>query len=229
MKRKPLLLIFAALLFLFFPAEWFAQNYRFHLNFQQSVRTDLVGFILSVVLPLLLMAGLMKVSRFGWYALICFAVISGVRDAHAIARFQGGSPWTAVGHVFVFAISLFYFVHPRIRTLYFDPKKQWWKTKPRYATHLPALCFDGADWHYPILANISSGGCFFETPHVLETDKEVLVTIPLPEPLGVSVLRAKGQVKWVSKDEQRTGYGIQFTEIDRRNQRALNRLVVANA
>lgn len=229
MKHRPLVLIFASFLFLFFPLEWWAENYRERLTFAQSLRADFFGFFLSVIVPLILMAGLMRVSRFGWYSLICFAVVWGARDAHSLARFEGGSPWTVVGHLLVFAVSLFYFIHPRIRTLYFDPKQQWWKTKPRYVTHLPALCFDGINWHYPILANISHGGCFLETPHLPASESTVTVAIPLPEPHGVAVLRAKGLVRWVSRDQNKTGFGVQFTELDRKNRRALKRLVYANS
>lgn len=229
MKRRPILVVLAALLFLFFPAEWLYETFQQRLTFVQGLQVDLPGFIFSAVLPLVMMTGLIRITRFGWYSLICFAVCWGIRDAHLLARYEGHSPWTVAGHIAVFAISLFYFVHPRIRTLYFDPKQRWWKTKPRYTTHLPALCFDGVNWHYPLLSNISSGGCFLETPFPLTAESSVTVAIPLPEPLGVAVLKAKGQVRWISRDEHKTGFGVQFQELDRKNRRALIRLVQANS
>lgn len=229
MKRRPVLLVLASILFLFFPAEWWADIHHRRYTIVQGMQMDYVDFLLSVILPLVLMAGLWKVTRFGWYSLICFAVVWGTRDLYLLARAEGSPLWVVGGHVLVFALSLFYFIHPRVRTLYFDPKQQWWKTKPRYATHVPALCFDGSNWHYPILANISAGGCFLESPHHVQTDTQVTVAVPLPEPYGVAVLRVKGEVRWVSSEEGKNGYGIQFTEIDRKNRKALLRWVQANA
>ena len=105
-----------------------------------------------------------------------------------------------------------YFINPRIRHLYFDPKSRWWRTKPRYETHLPLLINRGEKSQYPVLRNISEGGCFIETTHLGEMNDKVHVAIPLPVPLTVSVIRSEGWVRWVSRDPNRMGMGIEFKD-----------------
>jgi hypothetical protein len=105
-----------------------------------------------------------------------------------------------------------YFINPRVRHLYFDPKLRWWRTKPRYETHIPFIMNHRQDWEYPILRNISEGGCFIETPHLLEINSTLDIAIPLPVPLSVSVIKTRGEVRWISTNPLRQGMGVQFHE-----------------
>ncbi len=218
MAKRPLSLLLASLTFLYFPAELFAR----HLSGFSIA--PLEAFI-SGVLPVLLLVALLRVTRLGWFTLIAFVALWGIRDLSLVTSARGASPFALLGHLFVYGVSLGYFINPRIRTLYFDPKLCWWKSKPRYETNLPLILKHKDQWTYPIAKNISEGGCFVETPHFLELDAEVTISIPLPVPLAVSVIQTKGQVRWVSKNPLRQGMGIQFFATGPQHARAIAQVV----
>ena len=115
-------------------------------------------------------------------------------------------------HIGIYLFSLSYFINPRIRHLYFDPKMRWWRTKPRYETYVPFIMNHNSEWQYPILRNVSEGGCFIETPRLLGVTEQVQIAIPLPVPLGVSVIKAVGEVRWVSNNPARHGIGVEFID-----------------
>ena len=82
-----------------------------------------------------------------------------------------------------------------------------------------------SEWHYPILRNVSEGGCFIETTHPLDISSPLQLTIPLPVPLGVSVIKAEGEVRWISKNPLRSGMGVQFTRSLPQHSKALRTFV----
>lgn len=217
MRKRPFLLFVSALLFLYFPLEllW---------RFEHDARLNWVDGLLSGVLPLFLLFGLIRVSKVGWYTLVTVISLLGMRDLQTFYSAQGSTLQFFV-HVFIYTASLTYFINPRIRHLYFDPKMRWWRTKRRYETHLPFLMNHQSVWHYPILRNVSEGGCFIETPHLIEMSEKVQITIPLPIPLGVSVVRTEGEVKWVSNHPRRRGMGVEFYNTPTEHQKALREYV----
>ena len=113
-------------------------------------------------------------------------------------------------HLGVYLLGLSYFINPQIRRLYFDPKLRQWRTKRRYETHGPSIIQSGDKYSYPILRNISEGGCFLETPHPMDVFERLVVIIPLPNPYELSSLQLTGEVRWVSERPEKTGMGIQF-------------------
>ncbi|MBI4405895.1 MAG: PilZ domain-containing protein [Deltaproteobacteria bacterium] len=203
MRKRPLSLFICALLFLYFPAELIVRWF-------QGGNLGLADFLLSVMLPGLLAYGLIRVHRVGWYTLIAMTIMWGVRDLVSYYSSQGASLWPIFTHLIIYAVSLSYFINPRIRHLYFDPKLRWWRTKPRYETHLPIIFRHDSKWHYPVLKNISYGGCFIETPHPIDVDEKLDLVLPLPVPLAVSVFKAQGEVRWVSNNPDLPGMGVQF-------------------
>jgi hypothetical protein len=216
--KRPLSLLLASLTFLYFPAELLA---RYLSGFTIA---PLEGLI-SGVFPVLLLFALLRVTRLGWFTLVAFIALWGIKDLTLVASARGAGPFELVGHLAVYCISLGYFINPRIRTLYFDPKLCWWKSKPRYETNLPLILKHNEHWSYPIAKNVSDGGCFIETPHLLEMDTEVTLSIPLPVPLAVSVIQTQGQVRWVSKNPLRHGMGIQFHSAGPEHARAIAQYV----
>jgi hypothetical protein len=204
MLKRPLAILFTSLLFLYFPAELAA---RYHDGFRISAGE----WVLSGILPLLVLFGLLRVTKLGWMALVGFVALWGINDLYLFYMVRGAHLSTLLIHVTIYALSLSYFINPRVRTLYFDPKLCWWKSKPRFETCLPLILNDGKAWHYPILKNVSEGGCFVETPHLLPMDAELSLTIPLPIPLNVPVIHSQGRVRWVSRNPLRTGMGIEFS------------------
>lgn len=218
MRKRPLTLFLCALLFLYFPLE-------LTVRWAQHGRGENFDFILSVVLPLLLMGGLIRVSKFGWYTLVAMVALWGVRDLYDYYHSEGVGVIPLLVHVSIYFASLCYFINPRVRHLYFDPKLRWWRSKPRYETHLPFMTSHTAQWDYPILRNISEGGCFIQTPHLLPVNETVDICIPLPVPLSVSVIKAQGEVRWVSTNPLQHGMGVQFKNPPARHSKAIREYV----
>lgn len=204
MKQRPFWLFLSSCLFLYLPGElvwrWLSHAAPIHP----------MDIVFSFILPFLLMVGLIRVSRVGWYTLVALVALWGVKDLYDYYSTHSRSLYPLMVHLGIYCVSLGYFINPRVRHLYFDPKSRWWRTKPRYETHLPFLFQTRGDWHYPILRNISEGGCFIETPHLLEVNSPIHITIPLPVPLSVSVIKTQGEVRWVSTNPLRQGMGVQF-------------------
>ncbi len=205
MRSRPLALFLSALLFSYFPLMmvW---------NWRQGSPLTPLDFFLSGILPLFLIFGLLRVTRTGWYTLIAVVALWGVRDLYDYYSTSESANLSLLVHLLIYCVSLGYFINPRVRHLYFDPKLRWWRTKPRYETHISFIARNGEDWQYPIMRNISEGGCFVETPHLFEVGTKIAIAIPLPIPLSVSVIQTEGEVRWVSANPLRYGMGIQFRE-----------------
>lgn len=218
MRKRPVALIVCALLFLYFPLE-------FYWRWSTGQAFLWFGFFLSVVLPLTLLIGLIRVSKVGWYTLVAVVSLWGILDLYHYYASHGTSLSPLLIHIGIYCISLGYFINPRIRHLYFDPKLRWWRAKPRYETHIPFLIQDQENFHYPILRNVSEGGCFIETGHEFGINDKLQISIPLPIPLNVSVIKTDGEVRWLSDNPLRRGVGIQFKDLSPEIHRALQQYV----
>jgi len=219
MRRRPISLFICSLMFLYFPVEFCSRALSNQGNFSG------IDLCLSVIVPIILLFGLIRVSRMGWYTLVALVALWGFRDLHTYYDGRGASLWPLLAHILIYVVSLVYFINPRIRHLYFDPKMRWWRIKRRYETHLPFIMNQAEHWHYPILRNISEGGCFIETAHLLDMNSLIEIAIPLPVPLGVPVIRTQGEVRWVSKNPLRHGMGVQFRAPLPEHQRAIKEYV----
>jgi hypothetical protein len=220
MRKRPFSLFLCALLFCYFPIE-------FSTRLAHADKFRGFDAIVSVVLPCLLVFGLIKVTRVGWYTLVAMVSLWGVKDLYQYYSSHTPNLSPLLVHLAIYVISLAYFINPRVRTLYFDPKLRWWRAKPRFETHLPSLLHTPQDWQYPVLLNISEGGCFIETNHLLDANTHLDVAIPLPVPLNLSVIKVEGEVRWVSTNPLRHGMGIQFNNPSPQTAKAL-RSFVAN-
>ncbi len=218
MQKRPLAILFASLLFLYFPAEIVAR----HLS---GFSISLGEILISGVLPVFVLFGLLRVTRIGWFTLIAFTALWGLHDVYLFYRARGDNLAPLFAHLAIYSMSLSYFINPRVKTLYFDPKLCWWKAKPRFETNLPLIVSDGRQFHYPILRNVSDGGCFIETPHPLELNAKVNLAIPLPIPLNVPVIHSEGEVRWVSRNPLRPGMGVRFGSATPAHRRAIRQYV----
>ncbi len=218
MSKRPIAILLTSLLFLYFPFE-LLRDYRD--GYEISVAD---GFF-SGVLPILVLIGLLRVTRLGWLALIGFVAVWGINDLYSFYEMRGASILSLLTHLMIYSLSLSYFINPRIRTLYFDPKMCWWKTKRRYETHLPLIVNDGKAWSYPVLRNVSEGGCFVETPHPAPAQARLQLSIPLPVPLTVPVIHSEGVVRWSSHNPLRPGMGIEFVDVSSSQKKALKQFV----
>jgi hypothetical protein len=218
MSKRPLFLFVCSLLYLYFPLElgW---------KLGRGAGFDWVDCVLSVVMPVFLLSGLIHVTRIGWYTLIVLVAMWGIRDLRIYYKNIGGSPAGLFLHVAIYVISLAYFINPRVRRLYFDPKLRWWRTRRRYETHLPMLLSHAGKWHYLLLRNISEGGCFLETTSPMENGAHFYIHIPLPVPMNVSVIKTQAEVRWVSHAGPKPGMGVQFLQPDPRHGKALRHFV----
>lgn len=217
MRGRPLLLIVCSLLFLYFPFEAGVSAGR-------GQQLGVAGFLMDFVMPVACLAGLLRVTRVGWYSLVAFISLWGVRDLQIYYAQSGGTNTALFLHVLIYAVSLAYFINPRVRRLYFDPRQRWWRTKPRYETHLPVILRD-TGWRYHVLRNISDGGCFVETNAPLSVNERFRILLPLPVPLSCSVIQTEGEVRWVSSDPKKTGMGVQFLAPDAPHRRAIREMV----
>lgn len=217
MRKRPLALIAASCLFLCFPLSLVWK----HLQQEPVSAADL---FLSGFLPLLLTISLIRVDRIAWYTLFGFVFLWGIRDFQGVQSEAVAFP-TVLLHVFIYLLGVSYFINPRIKRLYFDPKLQWWRTKRRYEMHGPAIFDIGNKTFYPTLKNISEGGCFLETPHIQPLTQEIDVLIPFPIPFQQSSLKVVGQVRWISTHSGIQGMGIQFLSLSPEAKKALKRLL----
>jgi len=224
MRKRPVALFLAALLFLYFPME-------FGWKWAQGDIIRMGDVLFSLVFPLATLYGLIRVTKLGWYTLIGFAFAFGLKDLYAYYMSHGTSLTLMLVHFGIYMISLTYFINPRIKTLYFDPKLRWWRAKRRNETHCPVICrYPSNDkkpvWDYPIMKNVSVGGCFIETEEKLGMHEMMEIAIPLSMPLGVSVVKAKGEVRWISNIPTKPGMGIEFHDLPPAHFKALRRFVM---
>lgn len=217
MRKRPFALILSSCIFLYFP-------FSLVLDLSKGLPVYPSEWFLGGLLPLILTIGLLRVTRVAWYTLFCFVFLWGVRDFREYQNQQVPLA-KVVTHLGVYLLGVSYFINPRIRRLYFDPKSRQWRTKRRFETHGPAILFKSEKVIYPSLRNISEGGCFLETPHLLEFSEQVDVLIPLPYEVELSSLKLKGEVRWVSDKTERTGMGIQFHSINPATRQAIKKYV----
>ncbi len=228
MLKRPTFVIVCSALFLYFPFEL---GWRLARGFQWTW----VDLIVNVALPAILLFGLVRVTKTGWYTLVAILSFWGVRDLALYYRENHARPTALLVHILIYGVSLAYFINPRVRRLYFDPRLRWWRTKPRYETHLPMLIETlthpaGAakgekQFQYRVLRNVSEGGCFVETDAPLPMNAQFDLALPLPIPLNVSVLSSRGEVRWVSTQAGKTGMGVQFVNADAQQRRAFKQFV----
>lgn len=205
MRRRPFLLFVSALLLLYFPLEWLFRLYSHH-------SFSWVEAMLFGAIPLFLIGGLLKVNKLGWYTLVAMVALWGIQDLNTYYSTHGHS-WKLLSHLGIYIFSLSYFINPRVRHIYFDPKLRWWRQKPRYETHVPTVIQNQSVWDYPVMKNISEGGCFLETKQLFPISDTLSLNILLPVPLTVSVIKVSGEVRWISDSDSKPGMGIQFQNL----------------
>ena len=111
-------------MFFYFPGE-----YTYH--WIKSGRWNWNEFIILVVLPMFLSVGLLRVTRIAWYTLVFGLFILGARDL-AFYYSKSVHSSTVFIHLAIFILSVAYFLNPRVRRVYFDPKLRWFRTKNRF-------------------------------------------------------------------------------------------------
>ena len=217
MNRRPFLLFLSSLVFLYFPLELGYRAVHTH-------KFSWVDCFFFGIVPIFLIVRLLRVTKLGWYTLVAMVALWGIHDLHLFYATRGGD-WRFFSHLAIYILSLSYFINPRVRHLYFDPKMRWWRTKPRFETHHPTITLRDKIWDYPVMRNISEGGCFLETQRECSISDKIFLNIPLPVPLSVSVIKAEGEVRWISKSESKPGIGVQFKNLSPQDLLAVQQFV----
>jgi hypothetical protein len=119
-----------------------------------------------------------------------------------------------------------YFLLPAVRAAYFNPRLRWWESKPRFRIDIPgALKFEtesepGSRFQSVHVTDISEGGVFILAESKLMLGQKVSLTFALHHvkvaPIGKVVHQGRGGA---------LGYGIQFTEMEVVEHRALKRAI----
>lgn len=119
-----------------------------------------------------------------------------------------------------------YFLLPKVRIPYFNPKIRWWESKPRYRVSLDAdIMSDAAGEACPrcqkgSICDISEGGIFLASAEALKLGESVFISFTIHH-RKVSV---HGKVVHQGRPGVR-GYGVQFTELNRDERRSLREAV----
>jgi uncharacterized protein (TIGR02266 family) len=88
--------------------------------------------------------------------------------------------------------------------------------RERHGAQIRVAFADGPDRHKAVSADISDGGLFIATSHILEQDTEFKLVFQLPT--CEDPLRAIGRVAWIRAepgegDDEPVGFGVQFVTI----------------
>lgn len=217
MKNRPLALIIASLLFLYFPSQLIWDF------FHGGVPTS-ADILLSFFVPIILVVGLLKVNQIAWYTLFGFVFLFGIRDFQFLKN-EAASVSQVIVHLFVYILGVGYFINPKVRRLYFDPKLQWWRTKERYEVHGPVIVESGQKTLYANLKNMSEGGCFLESARPFEISRTIDLFVPLPRPIPEASLRMTAEVRWVSSTPEMSGMGVQFLNLDKNAKQRIKRFL----
>jgi len=217
MKHRPLALVFAALLFLYFPIRTF-----WEVSHGEPLTS--ADVVLSFIFPVVLVTGLLFINRLAWYTLFGFVFLLGIRDFKGLQE-ETQNLSQVLTHLFVYILGVGYFINPKVKRLYFDPKLQWWRTKERFEVHGPAILECEDRILYAQLKNISEGGCFLETAQPLDLYQTFQLIVPLSKPLPEASLRFKGQVRWSSPKPDCPGMGIQFLNLEKDSLKKLKKFI----
>lgn len=106
---------------------------------------------------------------------------------------------------FVNVLIVTYFLNPRLRTLYFTPALQWWKSQPRYPANFRCkVTREGTERSEAEAVNISVGGMLLRTRDALSPGDRLQLRIVDParfEPLEAQVIHFM---------KQQDVYGLRF-------------------
>ena len=123
-------------------------------------------------------------------------------------------------------ILIAYFLLPTVRAAYFDSSVRWWEAKYRYKIEMDAELTSNGKRVTGKISDISEGGVFVTTDGPIELSPELHMKIKyltLDFQMQGKVVREKKN----EANESEYGYGIEFCEIPRENQKRLKKLIQA--
>ena len=123
-------------------------------------------------------------------------------------------------------ILIAYFLLPTVRAAYFDASVRWWEAKYRYKIEMDAELTSNGKQVRGEISDISEGGVFVTTNGPINVSSKLHINIKyltLNFQMQGKVVREKKN----EANESEYGYGIEFCEIPRENQKRLNKLIQA--
>lgn len=123
-------------------------------------------------------------------------------------------------------ILIAYFLLPTVRAAYFDSSVRWWEAKYRYKIEMDAEVTSNGKQVMGKISDISEGGVFVTTDGPIDVSPGLHINIKyltLNFQMRGKVVREKKN----EANESEYGYGIEFCEIPRENQKRLNKLIQA--
>lgn len=180
MNRKPWPIIILALLQLFAPiVNAFINSWLLHIPlnvyFKQFVlHKSVLSLIVLFVIPIAcaVFIYICKLwSLIGFITLEVFLVAWNILQRTADPNHY--SLLTVSTFNTVNLVLVLYFLIPAVRQVYTNPRIRWWESKPRYLKeHKVSLIYDGQQIEATTI-NISEGGAFISTSHLLQAHKTV--------------------------------------------------------
>ena len=119
-----------------------------------------------------------------------------------------------------------YFLLPTVRAAYFDPSVRWWEAKYRYKIEMDAEVTSNDKKFTGKLSDISESGVFVTTDGLIDISSRLDITFKY-HTMGFLMHGRIVREQKNEANESEYGYGIEFSEIPRENQRRLNKLIRA--
>ena len=123
-------------------------------------------------------------------------------------------------------ILIAYFLLPTVRAAYFDASVRWWEAKYRYKIEMDAQVTSNGKQVTGKISDISEGGIFVTTDGQIDVSPDLQIKMKY----HTMDFLMKGKVVREQKNEAKEseyGYGIEFCEIPRENQKRLKKLIQA--
>jgi hypothetical protein len=117
-----------------------------------------------------------------------------------------GLPWVILIQAINISV-VSYFLHPKIRTVYYTDAIKWWKSKPRYPLSAPCYINRGLENNASArAANISEGGLFIHHPLQLFSGEEISLRLAYDDTIFLLAAR----VVFTTETPEGRGSGIRF-------------------
>ena len=123
-------------------------------------------------------------------------------------------------------ILIAYFLLPTVRAAYFDSSVRWWEAKYRYKIEMDAELTSNGKRVTGKISDISEGGVFVTTDGPIEVSPKLHMKFRYHT---MDFLMQGKVVREIENEanESEYGYGIEFCEIPRENQKRLKKLIQA--
>lgn len=222
--KKPLSIIILSVLFLISPFLILLFNAALNmipiLGYGSIFyRLTLQDIIILLLYPLSAIS-IWLVRKWGWWVLICSAVIMICYNSISLIYNPFASALTVLlMNSALFGVAILFFRRHLIAP-YFHPRLRWWEQDRRYEIDI-YLEFTGIKRNV-VISDISMGGCYIYVDFLLETG----VDLPVQIVYGNFHISLFARIMRIAeKEDGYFGYGLMFQKIDSIQKKGLNQLI----